>query len=589
MLAAEKHVTGFSLTELLVGMVIALITTTAIFQVFSTYQAQKQGATSESDAVQSGNLAVYLLSTELKKAGAGINTNRIYPYPANLNGELTTPIMPLYGCQMSIAPVEHSKTIENVDVPATDRFQANMEGSFRGFEIFKKINGKSTIPLAPLLIRENTATSEIGVGDNLKQDILVSMASTNAMPGVAPICNVKPGNPATQGNSPREKADYELKALQDVTDCTGGDEGSFVTLGYYTTKTETLIDGVTQKEVVQLKPIPRRGIPTTPIGFCSTTGLRWDQHGYNWGSMCYETILAVSPDFKQCTLTTTGAYTTTDNKPHGWQAQLWPGDNGKNPQEKERRNAGTMDTPLLSLQSNLMGNTYGGGYIMSLGRLDNKNIRSEEDDFVRDGRYPVRDENLRPSGFALFTVGKDGQGGTGKSSLLRYDIVQNRLEVLADNIVLIKAIYGLAGERDEDGDKIRDASLRNIYEKASKQNWMNPTTTGWRYEDLTAGDANGVTDVARQRLRRIRAVKVALVARSAFPDEEPLDGDFKIKLFQKELGNNAITVSLNDEARKYRYEVFEFIVPLQNSQYGFDQAYASCFSNNPNDPAKCND
>ena len=558
LLTVEKHIQGFSLPELLVGVVIALISSVAIFQVFSTYQAQKQSTTAESDALQSGNLAAFLLSSELRKAGTGINTNRIYPRNA-LPGTIT----PLYGCQMTITPAEHNKPIETGDVPDTDNNGAKMNGTFNGYRIFR--NNK--IPLVPLLIKENTNNSGISV-NNVSQDILISMASTTSVPGVAPICNVK-SITSNRGNSARQKAEYE----EAEDNCNyAGKTGSLITLGYKTSEPIPQQNGLPKYET-KLNPLPNRGKFSAPIGFCSTMGLRWDQGGYNWGSMCYETILTVNPNFTQCTLTTTGAYTQTGNFAHGWQAQLAP--NGKK--------AGTMQVPLLSLQNQISGDIYGGGYVMSLGRLDYKNVREEQDDFVQNGEHVSRKENLRRSGFALFTVGKDGQEqradrnllNVTNHNLLRYDIIQNRLEVLADNIVLIKAIYGLAGENDADGSSRRPL-LRNIHNiNANQQNWMNPNTNGWRFTDLTATDAAGnLTDVARNRLRRIRAVKVAIVARNPFPEEDNILTSFK--LFEKELGNNAIEVRLDDDAKKYRYEIFEFVVPLQSAQYGFDQAYASC-------------
>ncbi len=552
MLTAEKRATGFSLVELLVGMVIALITTLAIFQVFSTYQGQKESTTSESDALQSGNLAVYLLSNELRKAGTGISTNRIYKTDP---GEIT----PLYGCQMSIEHADHfeneekrNEPLPHADVPIKDLSGATTDGSFRGFGVFKTVNEKPpTIPLVPLLIKtakKGTNKNESEIGADLIQGILISMASTNAMPGMAPICNIKP-LPAGGGSALARAESAQAEGSCDVP----ADEGSLITLGYIGTQSE----GGWQAENEAKTPPQWGGY----LGFCSTSGLR-ENDADNRGSMCYETILAISKDFTQCTLTTTGAYKPSDtgaytSSAHGWQAHLSP----------TGATSGTMETPLLSLQSQLS-KDYAGGYVMSLGRLDHRNVREEQDN-----QPAMRSENVRRSGFALFTVGKDGQGGTGKSNLLRYDIVQNRMEVLAENIVLIKAIYGLAGTADADGDK-RAVAFRNMSDGV----WKQPKD-GWAFDELTKN-----TDVARQRLRRIRAVKVALVARNALQEEDPVIDNRstakKIKLFEKELGSDAITLNFTGEkARYYRYEVFEFIVPLQNAQYGFDQAYASCSAN----------
>lgn len=63
---------GFTLIEIMVGLVIALIATIVIFQVFAVNEGQKRTATSGSDAQQSGSYALYLLERELRVAGASM-------------------------------------------------------------------------------------------------------------------------------------------------------------------------------------------------------------------------------------------------------------------------------------------------------------------------------------------------------------------------------------------------------------------------------------------------------------------------------------------------------------------------------------
>ena len=62
---------GFSLIELMVGMVIALIATVVIFQVFAVSESYKRSTTGGSDALQSGGFSAYTLSRLIEAGGAG--------------------------------------------------------------------------------------------------------------------------------------------------------------------------------------------------------------------------------------------------------------------------------------------------------------------------------------------------------------------------------------------------------------------------------------------------------------------------------------------------------------------------------------
>jgi len=64
--------TGFSLVEILVGLVIGLLATLVIMQVFSVFEGQKRTTTGSADAQTNGSIALYSLSRELKGAGYGL-------------------------------------------------------------------------------------------------------------------------------------------------------------------------------------------------------------------------------------------------------------------------------------------------------------------------------------------------------------------------------------------------------------------------------------------------------------------------------------------------------------------------------------
>jgi type IV pilus assembly protein PilW len=60
---------GFSLVELMVGLVIGLLATLVIMQVFSTFEGQKRTTSGTADAQINGNIALYNVQRELKQAG----------------------------------------------------------------------------------------------------------------------------------------------------------------------------------------------------------------------------------------------------------------------------------------------------------------------------------------------------------------------------------------------------------------------------------------------------------------------------------------------------------------------------------------
>lgn len=67
-----NHQAGFSLVEILVGLVIGLLATLVIMQVFSVFEAQKRTTTGTADAQTNGSIALYTISREVQMAGYGL-------------------------------------------------------------------------------------------------------------------------------------------------------------------------------------------------------------------------------------------------------------------------------------------------------------------------------------------------------------------------------------------------------------------------------------------------------------------------------------------------------------------------------------
>jgi type IV pilus assembly protein PilW len=69
---ATFYQAGFSLVEIMVGLVIGLLATLVITQVFSVFEGQKRTTTGAADAQTNGSIALYNMQRELQMAGYGL-------------------------------------------------------------------------------------------------------------------------------------------------------------------------------------------------------------------------------------------------------------------------------------------------------------------------------------------------------------------------------------------------------------------------------------------------------------------------------------------------------------------------------------
>lgn len=73
----KKFSHGFSLIELMVGMLIAILASIVVYQVFAVSERQKRTTTGASDAQSSGATSIYLMERDIKMAGMGMDTNSL--------------------------------------------------------------------------------------------------------------------------------------------------------------------------------------------------------------------------------------------------------------------------------------------------------------------------------------------------------------------------------------------------------------------------------------------------------------------------------------------------------------------------------
>lgn len=69
---------GFSLVEIMVGMVIGLLSMLVILQVFSVFETQKRTSTGGSDAQSAGAIALYGMQRDIRQSGYGLNSYNLF-------------------------------------------------------------------------------------------------------------------------------------------------------------------------------------------------------------------------------------------------------------------------------------------------------------------------------------------------------------------------------------------------------------------------------------------------------------------------------------------------------------------------------
>ena len=99
---SRMNTLGFGLVEIMVAVVIGLLSTIVIFQVFTVFEGQKRTTTSGGDAQQNGLLALYTIERGTRMAGYGINYAPLFG--CNVLGYDAVP--PARNFSFTLAPVQ---------------------------------------------------------------------------------------------------------------------------------------------------------------------------------------------------------------------------------------------------------------------------------------------------------------------------------------------------------------------------------------------------------------------------------------------------------------------------------------------------
>ncbi len=151
--------------------------------------------------------------------------------------------------------------------------------------------------------------------------------------------------------------------------------------------------------------------------------------------------------------------------------------------------------------------------------------------------------SLAPS-FQVIGVGAN-------NTLYSYDLLQiagTAPMAQAEGVFEMHAIYGIDTDSDNKIDSWVDAS----------------STSAYSSDKLTDGSTG-----AMQLLKNIRAVRVAIILRTALPEKDPVKASTTLTMFSDpDLPSTLVkTRTLSGAELNYRYRVVESTIPVRNNQY----------------------
>lgn len=169
---------GFSLIEILVGMVMGLISMLIVMQVFGSFEGQKRTTTSGSDAQTNGGVALYTLERDIRMAGYGfadavgcrVYTPQVTPF--NISGSAPPSFL--------LAPV-------TITQGAGSDLQGN-GGQFDTISVMASAKQNWGVPIRNVSLHSTTATSfdvssTIGIASN---DLLIAYETNDLSAQINP-------------------------------------------------------------------------------------------------------------------------------------------------------------------------------------------------------------------------------------------------------------------------------------------------------------------------------------------------------------------------------------------------------------------
>jgi type IV pilus assembly protein PilW len=423
-----RAVRGVTLIELMVGMVIALVATIVIFQVFAVSESYKRTTTGGSDALQSGGFGTYSLNRLIRGGGSGYAT-----------------VPSVLGCPLSV---------------------------YRGTT---QLFGQST---APYHVASPALPAPFATMLNFRLTLAPAIVSAGATDNDPDVIVVMAGHHSSIGR-------HTFVSSQGINTITLNDNSVF---GINSTKDATATPQ-TQHDLllaVDQDPGSARGAATT----CDIAEAMDDPSVA--APYAIPNPIKLQPTSGVANFTGPDAF----------------------------NNAGT---PLHYSQSLAVANL---GPVM--------------------GTSPPPGSGPQ---FLALGLGNDGQTD---NALLALNLITGYnpagsgswvTHSLADNIISIKAIYGVSTQPLD----------------ANVSSWVAPTGPTWGASALSAS----VTD-----LSRLRAIRIAVIARNAQPEKRADDNLATTAHFSPAsftlFSDTAISKTVTNPDRRFRYKVFDITIPLRN-------------------------
>jgi type IV pilus assembly protein PilW len=96
----RRHQSGFTMVELMVGVLVGLVATVVMFQVFAVSEGQKRTTTGAGDAQQSGLVSLFQMERDIRMAGYGLNLPAMlgcttYGWNETAGGGFNLPLAPV--------------------------------------------------------------------------------------------------------------------------------------------------------------------------------------------------------------------------------------------------------------------------------------------------------------------------------------------------------------------------------------------------------------------------------------------------------------------------------------------------------------
>lgn len=180
---------GFSLVELMVGMLIALLATLIIMQVYETFEGQKRTTTGGADAQTNGGIALYNIQRDVAMAGYGL------PVLSTLNPALMCEPLP---------KVDHDNTAATPDAglyPVLLTDGGNAAGASDNITVRYGSTATGGVPIAatiaaPNVVVNNNLACQVNDIALLVNGPVCEMWRVSAMAGVGNITleSIPPGN-----------------------------------------------------------------------------------------------------------------------------------------------------------------------------------------------------------------------------------------------------------------------------------------------------------------------------------------------------------------------------------------------------------